>query len=98
MFSVTIEAIAATILCWKWSSDAEASRKSIIMEGKQCITGHRQNVPRHVIFSDALIAFTEFIFDDKAMQRTSLLAEGVRKLSLSPKFQCWRTLYHGMMA
>ena len=65
---------------------------------KQCTTGHRQNVPRFFTFSDALIALTEFIFDDEAIQHTSISAEGVRNLTVSPKFHCWMTLYHVMMA
>ena len=80
------------------SRDDEAVRKSSIMEGKQCTTGCRQNVSRYFTFSDALIALTEFIFDDEAIQTTSLLAEGVHKLTVSPRFHCWRALYHGMMA
>ena len=59
--------------------------KSIIMEGKQCTTGSRQNVSRYFTVSDALIAFTEFIFDDKLIQRLSLVAEGVLKLTVSFK-------------
>ena len=55
------------------------------MEGKQCTTGRRQNVSRYFTFSGALIAFIEFIFDDDAIQHTSLVA-GVRKLTVSLKF------------
>ena len=68
------------------------------MEGKQCTTGRIQNGPQYFTFSDALVAFTEFIFDDEAIQHTSHIAEGVRKLTVNPEFFCWRTKNNGIMA
>ena len=53
-----------------------------MMEGKQCTTGHRQNASRYSALSYALIAFTEFIFDDETIQHASLVAVGVRKLTV----------------
>ena len=67
----------------KWSHDDEAVRKSSMIEGKQCTTGCRQNDSRYFTLSDVLIACTEFIFDDETLQRTSYVAEGVHKLTVS---------------
>ena len=70
-----------------------------MIEGKQCTTGRRRNFSRYFTFSNALVALTEFIFNDEAIHLfDTFVAEGVRMLTISPTFLGWRTLNHGMMA